>query len=55
MLLKALAVKDTDTAIQLGALELVEEDMALLTYVDPGKSDFGAILRENLTQIEEEG
>lgn len=55
MLLKALAVKDTDNAVALGALELAEEDIALLTYVDPGKHDFGAILRENLTQIEEEG
>lgn len=55
LLLKALVVKDTDTAVQLGALELAEEDIALLTYVDPGKHDFGAILRENLTQIEEEG
>lgn len=55
LLLKALVVKDTDTAVQLGALELAEEDLALLTYVDPGKHDFGAILRENLQQIEEEG
>lgn len=55
LLLKALAVKDTDTAIKLGALELDEEDIALLTYVDPGKNDFGAILRENLTLIEQEG
>lgn len=55
LLLKALVIKDTDTAIQLGALELVEEDLALLTYVDPGKHNFGAILRENLTQIEKDG
>ncbi|UJF24127.1 Na(+)-translocating NADH-quinone reductase subunit A [Suttonella sp. R2A3] len=55
LLLKALAVKDTDSAIALGALELDEEDIALLTYVDPGKHDFGAILRENLTLIEKEG
>lgn len=55
LLLKALVVKDTEAAVQLGALELVEEDIALLTYVDPGKHDFGAILRENLTLIEQEG
>ncbi len=55
LLLKALVVKDTDTAVQLGALELDEEDIALLTYVDPGKHDFGAILRENLEKIAEEG
>lgn len=55
LLLKALVIKDTETAVRLGALELAEEDVALLTYVDPGKHDFGAILRENLEQIEEEG
>lgn len=55
LLLKALVMKDTDTAINLGALELGEEDMALLSYVDAGKHDFGAILRENLTIIEQEG
>ena len=54
-LLKAIIVKDTDTLQQLGGLELVEEDLALLTYVDPGKHDFGPVLRENLTQIELEG
>ena len=55
LLLKALVMKDTDTAVNLGALELVEEDVALLSYVDAGKHDFGAILRENLTIIEQEG
>lgn len=55
LLLKALVIKDTDTAVELGALELDEEDVALLTYVDPGKHDFGAILRENLDKIAEEG
>ena len=55
LLLRALAIKDTDTAIALGALELAEEDIALLSFVDVGKHDFGAILRENLTQIEKEG
>lgn len=55
LLLKALIVLDTDTAIELGALELVEEDVALLSFVDSGKHDFGAILRENLTIIEQEG
>lgn len=55
LLLKALIVQDTDTAISLGALELVEEDVALLSFVDSGKHDFGAILRENLTLIEQEG
>jgi Na+-transporting NADH:ubiquinone oxidoreductase subunit A len=54
-LLRALVVKDTDTARALGCLELDEEDLALCTFVDTGKYDFGPILRENLRQIMKEG
>ena len=54
-LLKALVVGDTDTAQALGCLELDEEDLALCTFVDPGKHDFGPVLRNSLTQIEREG
>lgn len=54
-LLKALVVGDTDTAQALGCLELDEEDLALCTFIDPGKHDFGPVLRSNLTQIEREG
>ncbi|QSA95905.1 Na(+)-translocating NADH-quinone reductase subunit A [Methylococcus sp. EFPC2] len=54
-LLKALVIGDTDQAQSLGALELDEEDLALATFVDPGKHDFGIALRQNLTQIEKEG
>lgn len=54
-LLKALVVGDTDSAQALGCLELDEEDLALCTFVDPGKHDFGPVLRKNLTQIEKEG
>lgn len=54
-LLKAILVKDTDSVQELGGLELVEEDLALCTFVDPGKHDFGPVLRDNLTQIEIEG
>ena len=54
-LLKALVVGDTDTAQALGCLELDEEDLALCTFVDPGKHDFGPVLRNNLTRIEKEG
>ncbi|MEZ6055396.1 MAG: Na(+)-translocating NADH-quinone reductase subunit A [Planctomycetaceae bacterium] len=54
-LLKALVTGDTDQAQALGALELDEEDLALCTYVDPGKHEFGPILRKNLTTIEREG
>jgi Na+-transporting NADH:ubiquinone oxidoreductase subunit A len=54
-LLKALVIGDTDQAQSLGVLELDEEDLALCSFVDPGKHDFGIALRLNLTQIEKEG
>jgi Na+-transporting NADH:ubiquinone oxidoreductase subunit A len=54
-LLRYLVVGDTDMAQSLGCLELDEEDLALCTFVDPGKHDFGPVLRKNLTQIEKEG
>lgn len=54
-LLRALIVGDTDVAQQLGCLELDEEDLALCTYVCPGKYEYGPILRDNLTLIEKEG
>ncbi|MCH8542743.1 MAG: Na(+)-translocating NADH-quinone reductase subunit A [Alcanivorax sp.] len=54
-LLRSLIVSDTDTAQALGALELVEEDLALCTYVCVGKYEYGPILRDNLTRIELEG
>ncbi|HCS27062.1 MAG TPA: NADH:ubiquinone reductase (Na(+)-transporting) subunit A [Spongiibacteraceae bacterium] len=54
-LLRALIVGDTQTAQALGCLELDEEDLALCTYVCPGKYEYGPILRENLTRIEHEG
>ncbi|MEO1617872.1 MAG: Na(+)-translocating NADH-quinone reductase subunit A [Planctomycetota bacterium] len=54
-LLRALIVRDTDQAQQLGALELEEEDLALCTFVCPGKYEYGSLLRENLSTIEREG
>lgn len=54
-LLKSLIVRDTESAQQLGALELDEEDLALCTFVCPGKYEYGEILRDNLTRIEQEG
>jgi Na+-transporting NADH:ubiquinone oxidoreductase subunit A len=54
-LLKALAVADLEQAEALGCLELDEEDLALCTFVCPGKGDYGAMLRENLSVIEKEG
>ncbi|ORU91556.1 MAG: NADH:ubiquinone reductase (Na(+)-transporting) subunit A [Cycloclasticus sp. symbiont of Bathymodiolus heckerae] len=54
-LLRALVVMDVDSAEQLGALELDEEDLALCSFVDSGKHDFGRALRANLAHIEKEG
>ncbi len=54
-LLRALLVRDTDTAQALGCLELDEEDLALCSFVCPGKYDYGPALRATLEQIEREG
>ena len=54
-LLRALVVMDVDSAELLGALELDEEDLALCSFVDSGKHDFGMALRANLAHIEKEG
>ncbi|WP_027966684.1 Na(+)-translocating NADH-quinone reductase subunit A [Halomonas halocynthiae] len=53
-LLRSLIVGDIEQAMQLGCLELDEEDLALCTYVCPGKYEYGPILRDNLSMIEKE-
>ena len=53
-LMRALMVGDIDRARDLGALELVEEDVALLTYACPSKSDYGQLLRGILDQLHKE-
>lgn len=55
LLLRNLIAGDTDEAATLGCLELDEEDLALCTYVCPGKYDYGTILRNCLTTIQKEG
>lgn len=55
MLLRDLLAGDSDSAQALGCLELDEEDLALCTYVCPGKYEYGPVLRSVLTQIEQEG
>lgn len=55
LLLRDLVAGDTDSAQQLGALELDEEDLALCTFVCPGKTDYTVHLRDCLTTIEKEG
>ncbi len=54
-LLRSLIVGDTEMAQKLGCLELDEADIALCTFVCPGKYEYGPILRQNLTLIEKEG
>ena len=54
-LLRMLIVGDTEMAQKLGALELDEEDLALCTFVCPGKYEYGPLLRDNLERIEKEG
>ncbi|KZP65307.1 Na(+)-translocating NADH-quinone reductase subunit A [Enterobacter hormaechei] len=55
VLLRDLLAGDTDGAQALGCLELDEEDLALCTYVCPGKYEYGPVLREVLNRIEQEG
>jgi Na+-transporting NADH:ubiquinone oxidoreductase subunit A len=54
-LLRSLIVADVEQAEKLGALELDEEDLALCTFVCPGKTNYGPILRANLEILEKEG
>lgn len=50
-LLRALLVGDTETARRLGCLELDSEDLALCSYVCPGRNDYGALLRAGLDEL----
>ncbi len=53
--LRALIIGDSDKAQALGCLELDEEDLALCSFVCPGKYNYGPLLRDVLTHIEREG
>jgi Na+-transporting NADH:ubiquinone oxidoreductase subunit A len=54
-LLRALLVDDVERAEALGCLELDEEDLALCSFVSPGKEDYAPALRRNLFDIWKEG
>ncbi len=54
-LLRALLIGDVEMAEKLGALELDEEDVALFSFVCPGKTNYGLILRSNLERMFAEG
>jgi Na+-transporting NADH:ubiquinone oxidoreductase subunit A len=53
-LMKAIMVEDIEEMEGLGILELIEEDVALCSYMDLSKHDFGKILRDGLYIIERE-
>lgn len=54
LLLRALVTGDVPRALALGCLELDEEDLALCTFVCPGKTEYGPLLRKVLDEIEKE-
>ena len=54
-LARAIVMRDTERAEELGCLELDEEDMALCSFVCPGKTDFATPLRDVLNELEKEG
>jgi len=51
-LLRALITGNTEWAEEMGCVELDEEDLALCTFVCPGKYEYGPLLRAMLTRIE---
>jgi Na+-transporting NADH:ubiquinone oxidoreductase subunit A len=53
-LLRSLAARDVELAEELGCLELVEEDLALCSYVCPAGNDYGSMLRSMLDRIQRE-
>ncbi len=54
-LLRSLLIPNPERAEELGALELIEEDLALCSFVSPEKAEFGSLLRNILTTLEKEG
>jgi Na+-transporting NADH:ubiquinone oxidoreductase subunit A len=51
-LMRALQLGDAERARELGALELVEEDLAPLSHACVSNSDYGLLLRQVLNQLE---
>ena len=54
-LLRSLLIANPERAEELGVLELIEEDLALCSFVSPEKVEYGALLRDVLTTLEKEG
>ncbi len=53
-LFKSILAGDLGEALELGLLDLSEEEAALCTYICPSKIEFGEILRQGLEQYERE-
>jgi Na+-transporting NADH:ubiquinone oxidoreductase subunit A len=53
-LFKSLVAGDLEESVQLGMLDLSEEEAALLTYICPSKVEYDQILRKGLDQYERE-
>jgi len=53
-LLRALITRNIEWAEEQGVLELDEEDLALCTFVCPGKYEYAPLLRDMLTRLEKE-
>ena len=51
-LMRALQLGDVERSRELGALELVEEDVALLSHACLSGNDYGRLLRRVLDQLE---
>jgi len=54
-LVRAIQANDLEEALNLGLLEVTEEDVALCTFVDPCKIEVGDVIRQGLDMYEEEG
>lgn len=54
-LLRALCIADAETARDLGCLELLEEDVAVLTYLCSTGNDYGVLLRAVLDELVGDG
>lgn len=53
-LVRAIEANDIEEALQLGLLEVTEEDVALCTFSDPCKIDVGSVIRKGLDMYERE-
>lgn len=53
-LVRAVQANDIEEAINLGLLEVTEEDVALCTFADPCKIDVGEVIRQGLDMYEKE-